>query len=64
VRELPEEGFAERRSVIAEIEAGWAKQARRPTPDEIDAWIGAGREQGREEGSEAALDTCAADPYA
>jgi hypothetical protein len=51
--------FTERRSAIAEIEAGWAKQARRPTPEEIDTWISSGRT----EGNEAALDTCAADPY-
>jgi plasmid stability protein len=43
VRELLEEHVAERRSVVEQIEAGWAKQARRPTAGEIDAWIGTGR---------------------
>jgi plasmid stability protein len=43
VRELLEEQFAERRSVLAQIEAGWEKQTRRPTASEIDAWIGTSR---------------------
>ena len=43
VRELLEGHVAERRSVLEQIEAGWARQARRPTAAEIDAWIGAGR---------------------
>jgi plasmid stability protein len=44
VRELLESHAAERRSVLEQIEAGWLRQARRPTATEIDAWIGAGRE--------------------
>ena len=43
VRDLLEAHVAERRSVLEQIEAGWARQARRPTPAEVDAWIGAGR---------------------
>jgi plasmid stability protein len=43
VRELIEGHIAERRSVIAQIEAGWSRQSRRPTADEVDAWIRAGR---------------------
>ena len=43
VRELLEAHVAERRSVLDQIEAGWARQARRPTAAEVDVWIGAGR---------------------
>jgi len=43
VRELLEGHVAERRSVLEQIEAGWARQTRRPTAAEVDAWIGAGR---------------------
>lgn len=43
VRELLEAHVAERRSVLEQIEAGWARQTRRPTPAEIDAWIRVGR---------------------
>ena len=43
VRELLEGYVAERRSVLEQIEAGWAAQARRPTAHEVDTWIGAGR---------------------
>jgi plasmid stability protein len=43
VRELLEAHVAERRSVLEQIEAGWARQARRPTAAEVDSWIGAGR---------------------
>jgi plasmid stability protein len=43
VRELLEAHVAERRSVLEQIEAGWARQARRPTAAEVDAWIGAAR---------------------
>jgi len=43
VRDLLEAHVAERRSVLEQIEAGWPRQARRPTPAEVDAWIGAGR---------------------
>jgi plasmid stability protein len=43
LRELLEVHLAERWSVVAQIEAGWARQTRRPTTKEIDAWIGFGR---------------------
>jgi hypothetical protein len=43
VRELLEAHVAERRSILAQIEAGWSRQGRRPTAAEIDAWIGSGR---------------------
>ena len=43
VRELLEGHVAERRSVLEQIEAGWARQTRRPTAAEVDAWIGVGR---------------------
>ncbi len=43
VRELLEAHAAERRSVLEQIEAGWARQSRRPTASEVDAWIGVGR---------------------
>ena len=43
VRDLLEAHVAERRSVIDQIEAGWARQTRRPTAAEVDAWIGVRR---------------------
>jgi plasmid stability protein len=43
VREVLEAHVAERRSVLQQVEAGWARQTRRPTAAEIDKWIGAGR---------------------
>lgn len=43
VRELLEGHVAERQAVLKQIEAGWAKQARRPTASEVDAWLGVGR---------------------
>ncbi len=43
VRELLEAHVAERRSVLEQIEARWARQTRRPTAAEVDSWIGAGR---------------------
>lgn len=43
VRELLEVYVAERRSVLDQIEQSWSRQTRRPTADEIEAWIGAGR---------------------
>jgi plasmid stability protein len=44
VRELLEEHVMERSSVLKQIEASWARQSRRPTAEEIDTWIAAGRE--------------------
>ena len=43
VRDLIEGYVVERRAVLERIEAGWSKQARRPTATEIDAWMGMGR---------------------
>ena len=43
VRGLTEGYAVERRAVLDQIEAGWNKQARRPTATEIDAWMGVGR---------------------
>lgn len=43
VRELLEAHVADRRSVLEQIEAAWARQTRRPTASEVDAWIGVGR---------------------
>ena len=43
VRELLEDYTADRRSILEQIEAGWAAQARRPTPEQVDHWIEAGR---------------------
>lgn len=43
VRELLEAHVAERRSVLEQIAAGWARQTRRPTAAEVDTWIGVGR---------------------
>jgi plasmid stability protein len=43
VRDLLEAHAMERRSVLEQIEAGWAHQARRPTAAEVDAWIGTSR---------------------
>ena len=44
VRELLESYVAERRSVLEQIEAGWATQSRRPTATQVENWIRAGRE--------------------
>lgn len=43
VRELVIGYVADRQSVLDQIEAGWAKQARRPTAKEIDSWMAVGR---------------------
>jgi hypothetical protein len=43
VRDVLEAHVADRQSVLEQIEAGWARQSRRPTADEIDGWLGAGR---------------------
>ena len=43
VRELLEGYVAERQAVLDQIEAGWARQTRRPSAAEIDAWLGVGR---------------------
>lgn len=43
VRNVLEDYVAERRSVLTQIEACWAKQSRRPTAREVNDWIAAGR---------------------
>jgi plasmid stability protein len=43
VRELLEGYVTERRAVLDQIQAGWAKQARRPTAAEVDSWMAVGR---------------------
>jgi plasmid stability protein len=43
VRDLLEGYVAERRAVLDQIEAGWKKQARRPTATEVDSWMAVGR---------------------
>jgi plasmid stability protein len=43
VRELLEGYVAEREAILDQIEAGWQAQTRRPTADEIDAWLAVGR---------------------
>ena len=44
VRDILAQHVAERASVLKQIEASWANQARRPEAAEIEAWIGSGRE--------------------
>jgi plasmid stability protein len=44
VRELLEEYVTERSQVLKQIEASWTRQSRRPSAEEIDRWINAGRE--------------------
>jgi plasmid stability protein len=44
IRELLEEHVMERASVLKQIEASWTRQSRRPSAEEIDSWINAGRE--------------------
>ena len=44
MRELLEEHVSERGSVLKQIEASWDEQTRRPSAEEIDSWIRAGRE--------------------
>jgi plasmid stability protein len=44
VRELLAAQFEDRASVLRQIEASWAGQARRPSAAEIDGWIASGRE--------------------
>jgi plasmid stability protein len=43
VRDLIEGYVVERRAVLAQIEAGWNRQTRRPTAAEIDTWMAVGR---------------------
>lgn len=43
VRDLLEGYVAERRAILDQIEAGWQAQTRRPTAEEVDAWMAVGR---------------------
>ena len=43
VRVVIEEHVAEREAVLAQIEASWTEQRRRPTAAEVDQWLDAGR---------------------
>lgn len=43
IREILERTVGDKLSAMAQIEASWAEQARRPTAEEIDAWIDEGR---------------------
>jgi plasmid stability protein len=43
VRGLLEGYVAEREAILEQIEAGWQTQTRRPTAEEIDAWLAVGR---------------------
>lgn len=43
VRALLDEYVGDRLALLEQIEAAWARQARRPAPREVDAWIDAGR---------------------
>lgn len=44
VRAVLEQHTGDRLALLSEIEQSWARQARRPKPREVDAWIGVGRE--------------------
>jgi plasmid stability protein len=43
VRTVLEQHVGDRRALIAEIERSWARQTRRPTAAEVEAWIQTGR---------------------
>jgi plasmid stability protein len=43
-RDILEEYVAERSSVLQQIRASWEQQQRRPTAEEVNAWVSAGRE--------------------
>ena len=43
--ELTGKQLAERRAAFARIEAGWEKQWRRPSAEEIENWVETGRER-------------------
>ena len=43
VREMIELYVGDRLAVMKQIEESWSKQARRPTAEEVDAWIKEGR---------------------
>jgi plasmid stability protein len=43
VREIIEMYVGDKLSVMKQIEESWARQTRRPTAEEVDAWIAEGR---------------------
>jgi len=43
VREMIELYVGDKLAVMKQIEASWSKQTRRPTAEEVDAWIKEGR---------------------
>ena len=44
VREVLEQYVVERAAVLRHMKAAWKEQSRRPTAEEIEKWIKAGRE--------------------
>lgn len=43
VRAVLEQHVGDRQALFDEIEQSWTRQARRPKPREVEAWIGVGR---------------------
>jgi plasmid stability protein len=43
VRAVLEQHVGDRQALFDEIERSWTRQARRPKPREMEAWIGVGR---------------------
>ena len=43
VRAVLEQHVGDRVALMEEIERAWARQTRRPRPDEVESWIQAGR---------------------
>ena len=43
VRELLDDHVTDREAAMARIRASWARQSRRPTPEEVDRWLETGR---------------------
>ena len=43
VRALLDEYAGDRLALLEEIEAGWVRQTRRPSPREVDGWVETGR---------------------
>ncbi len=43
VREVIEDHVTEREAVLAQIEASWGDERRRPTAAEVDRWLDTGR---------------------
>jgi plasmid stability protein len=43
VREMLDEHVIDRETAMARVRASWARQTRRPAPEEVDRWIETGR---------------------